>query len=363
MPGIAELPDVADAMKLLDAAESAETPPPTEAFEQREVEAQTRQPESQPKPAEAKPGDLPDGTQAAADPNATATPKVEDSPTAEAPKPGDRPAAAPAKDSFARDKARRDDSWKKLNEEKSAFQQERDQFKAERDYHARERQQFEQERAKAANRYTPEQYEQGSAVNAEKAATLELQADGLEKRAAAAEEADRYDEAKRLRSDAGGLRKKAAYHEELAGQLKAEAQHKRENPDPDAAKLEQSRQQSLRDYTMEANKRWPDVFKQGSELNKTVVAHIQAARQSGLEVKDHPVLIYHAARLTAAEAAAACVPGLNKELGELRAKVKELEALTSPGGGTSAPANLQHDTPKTDEEEGASLRNTAVAMG
>ena len=350
MPEVAQLPDVSEAMKLLDAAEAAETPPAPEAFVQTEPDAEA--PQAAPEPADGgtKPSELAvDGTPAAADPK-PAEPKVEDPTETNAPKP-------PAKDGFSKDRQRRDDSWKKLEAEKTAFRTEREQFKAEQEFLARERATIDRQKAEAANRYSPEQYEQAATANSAKADALELQADGLDRRADKSDEDGDYDAARRLRAEAAGIRRKSAYHAELSGELKAEAKHKRDHPDPDAARAEQGRQQALKDYTLEANKRWPDVFKQGSDMNQTVVAHLQAARQAGLDVKDHPVLIYHAARLTAAEAAAARVPAMTKELGELRAKVKELEAFSAPGGGLGAPANLTQEQPKSDEDEGALLRD------
>lgn len=67
-----------------------------------------------------------------------------------------------------------------------------------------------------------------------------------------------------------------------------------------------------------------------------------------------PSAIYHASKLAAAELKAqqyqtesARVPGLVKELGELKAKVKELEAMTTPGSSTTA---QRLGSSQTDEE-------------
>jgi alkylhydroperoxidase/carboxymuconolactone decarboxylase family protein YurZ len=78
------------------------------------------------------------------------------------------------------------------------------------------------------------------------------------------------------------------------------------------------------------------VAKDGSEFQNTMAAHLQAAANQGLNPEENPVVFYHVARLTAAEATAARVPKLEKELGAAQARVKELEALTAPGGGNSA---------------------------
>jgi myosin heavy subunit len=359
------MPDLNEAIARLDAAESAETPPAKESFVQEQVDPNAAtQPTPEQTPGTDQPSNLTDAdTQAAAELKPTPD-KVENAPVDETPKPGDKPAdKAPDKSSpFAKDKARRDESWKKLNEEKTAIQKERDAIKAERDYIAREKQQIEEARAKASAKFTPEEYEASAKEKAEVANTLELQADGLEKRAEALENADRYDEAKQMRAKAQELREDSAFQKGAAKRLAEMAKHTRENPDPTLQQIQQRNQQKVRDYTMEAAKKWPDMAKEGSTFQKTVVGHLQAARAAGLQVNENPVLIYHAARLTAAETAAACVPALNKELGELRAKVKELEAFTSPGGGLTSAQQLGHDRPASEEEEGAALRGVAVSI-
>lgn len=366
MPELADMPDLSAAMERLEAAEAAETPAPVEAFVQQGDPNDPQPPAGQPGEGTEPPSDLPTGTPAAAE--ATAAGKVENpnpepaaKPAAEK-KPEPKPGETPAQSQFAKDKARRDDSWKALNGQKEQFSKDQAMFKAERDYFEREKRQFEEQKAKASARYTPEQYEQGAAAKLEQANQFELQADGLDKRADALENDDKYAEAQKLRDQAKGLREEASFNKGTARRLSDMARHTRENPDPTAEQVKARTQQAIRDYTMAAAKSWPDMAKEGSEFQKQVVGHIQEARKGGLDVNDHPVLLYHAARLTAAETAAARVPGMEKELGELRAKVKELEALTNPGGGESAAQNLQHDRQNSDEEEGAALRGIALTI-
>lgn len=370
MPELADMPDLSAAMERLEAAEAAETPAPQEAFTQQGDPNNPQPPADQPTDGTEQPSDLPTDTPAAAEQPAAG--KVEnpnkpaDQPEAGKPapakKPEPKPGDQPDKSQFAKDKARRDDSWKALNSQKDQFTKDQAAFKAEREYFEREKRQFEEQRAKASARYTPEQYEQGAQSKQEQANQLELQADGLDKRADALENDDKYAEAQKLRDQARGLRDEASFAKGTAKRLTEMAKHVRDNPDPTAEQVKARTQQAIRDYTMAAAKSWPDMAKEGSDFQKQVVGHIQEARKAGLEVNDHPVLLYHAARLTAAETAAARVPGMAKELGELRAKVKELEALTNPGGGEAAAQNLQHDRQNTDEEEGAALRGIALTI-
>lgn len=366
MPEVATMPDLDAAMAKLEAAEAAETPPPAPAFEQREADpnAPAEQPPGEQPAGEAQPSNLPDdGTPAAAEP--------EPAPEAEVDKPADQPPAKPAakpadkapdKGAFAKDQDRREKTWKNINERKTALDRREGELKAREDYLARQEQTFKESQAKASNRYTPEQYEESSKGKVELAQNLELQADGLDKRADQLEEGDKFAEAEQMRAKARELREDAAFHKGAAKRLKEMAQHARENPDPTAEQVRQRNQQAVKDYTMEAAKAWPDMAKEGSPFQRKVVEHLQAARKAGLDVNDHPVLIYHAARLTAAEAAAASVPALTKELGELRAKVKELEAFATPAGGDSAPAQVQHERQLSEEEEGAQLRTMAANL-
>jgi hypothetical protein len=76
-------------------------------------------------------------------------------------------------------------------------------------------------------------------------------------------------------------------------------------------------------------------------------------------------LIYHVARLADAhikvadlEAVAARVPGLEKEAESLRARIKELEAATTPAGDGGV-ARLGEPA----QDDYASLRQSAVEMG
>ena len=157
MPDIAEMPDVDQAMARLEALEAAEQPPPAEAFVQTEAESETQQPAPQPDPGTKVPNSSSTDTPAASEPKPSAEPKTPKSEITPPPKPGEAKGSA-----FASDAQRRDTSWKALNTEKQAHQQAVETFKAQQQLFQREQEQFKLERAKSAQKFTPEQYEQAS---------------------------------------------------------------------------------------------------------------------------------------------------------------------------------------------------------
>lgn len=347
--------DIADAgleaaMARLEAAEAAEPPIPAPLLEQKDGNTP----------------ELKEPTQAAAQTTEEGETKPDSLPTdtpAEAAKPKPATNTPPKQEEgskFARDKARRDDSWKALNAEKEAHAKAVATLKAEQDLLARERAQLQEQRAKVSNKYTPEQYEQAAASKAQESESLDLQADGLERKAEKAEENGEFGQAEKFKAQAKEMRDAATYQRGVARQMKEYGEHLRKNPEPTVQQIQAQKQQQVRDYTLKAAQSWPDLAKDGSPFQQTVARHLQAAREAGLDVNEHPSLMYHCARLTAAETAAARVPGMEKELGELRAKVKELETLTAPGGGQSSAQVIQMPKTLTHEQEGEELR--AIAM-
>lgn len=357
MPLIEELPDIDAALARLDAAEAAETQAAPTATETADEQVLDQPGDTTGDGVEPQPDSKPTDTPAGAEPKQPTEPK-----DTETPKPGEKPANEPNKSKFAKDQERRDRSWKALNTEKEAHAKAVADFKAQQQAFEQQKQRFESERTKASQKYTPEQYETASGSKVKVAQELDLQADGMEARAAKLDEEGKYGEAQLLKNQAREKREQAAGERGLSRQLKQMADHLRANPDPSAQQVAQQQQAAMKHYTLEAAKQWPDVAKEGSEFQKTMAGHLKAAADAGLDPKEFPVLMYHAARLTAAETDAARVPGMEKELVGLRAKVKELEALTNPGGGRTAAQQLPAKTsPKTLEEEGEELR--AMAMG
>jgi hypothetical protein len=77
----------------------------------------------------------------------------------------------------------------------------------------------------------------------------------------------------------------------------------------------------------------------------------------------HPQSIYLVTQLTAAESSAARVPAMEKELSQMKARVKELETLTAPGA-PGQPPRLNGQIPfeqQSREEQFAALE--AMANG
>ncbi len=332
----------------LAAAEQSEQPLE---FEQKE---QVDNLEQQPAPTakvegEKKPDSLPTDT--------PATVEKTEAPVVESKKP--EPEAG---SKYAKDAIRRDTSWKALNEQKTTFQREQEAFKAERESFQRQQEQFKIESAKQTHKFTPEQYETGAQSFLQQANDLDLRAKGLDKQAEEHEENGRYAEAEKSKAEADKMREKAIVQRGQAELAKEQADYIRKNPEPTLEALNAKKQQHRQHYTLEAAKKWPDLVKENSEFQKQVALHLNELQKNEPELAEHPSIIYHAARLTAAESSAARVPGLDKEVGELKAKVKELEALTAPtGGGTSRlPSKV---TPASEEEEFESLRAEAAARG
>lgn len=348
MPAIEQMPDLDAAMARLDAAEATEasytpTPPVAE-----QVDDAGDQPPEVPIDGIKTPDFTPKDTPAAAEPKPTApkTPEIQ----------------KPDKGShFAKDQKRKDDSWKALNTEKEAHKKAQDEFNVRQAQFKAEQQRIEEKRAKAQSKYTPEQYEENANYALSNAQQQDIQAKGWEAQAAELEGQGKFAEAEQAKAKAQQLRESAIYQRQTANNLKLQADHIRKNPDPTLQQIQQRTAQQLQSYTMEAAKKWPELAKEGSEFQKTVVGHIKAARKAGLDENEFPVLRYHAARLAAAETDAARVPSMEKELGELRAKIKELEALTSPGGGSPAVAKVPSGQPLSDTDEADALRAEALS--
>jgi hypothetical protein len=334
----------------LRAAMSAPTAPPTPA----KVETAPTQPGATEKVKVETPNELPTGTPAAADTKdkpSTTEPKKE---TQEPPKP------EVAKSDFAKNQERLEKTWKSVNQRKTELDTKEQTLTQREQAIAQREEQFKVQSAKAQQKFTPEQYETVSSQKLELAKSYDLQAKGLEAQAADFEADGKYTEAESAKQRAQDFREQAAYQRGVSKQLKEQAAHVRANPDPTLEQHQAKNQKLMRDYTMEAAKQWPDVAKQGSEFQKTMAGHLQEAAKQGLDANEFPVLMYHVARLTAAETEAARVPELVKKLGAAEAKVKELEALTAPGGGAGSVQNAQtQETPfhqMTPEQQEAWLR-------
>jgi chromosome segregation ATPase len=225
------------------------------------------------------------------------------------------------KGKFARDAQRRDTSWKALNTEKETFTKERAAFEAEREAWKRER-----EQAEAETSVTPEKYEGYAGQMRQRADHLRAEADRLEA-------AGKFDEAEAKREDArdaeADIRKATRAAEELRKNPPANVQQR-------SAKIEAEK----REWTIKAAQENPELAKDGSEFQKAVANKLQELQGQSPQMLRDPRSIYFVTKLVAAETAAAGVPGLKEKLGQMEARVKELEALTGPNPAGGVAPNL-----------------------
>lgn len=220
---------------------------------------------------------------------------------------------------FAKERERQNKSWGELNTQKEALKRERDEFE-------RQRQEYQAELDKAEEGFSAETYE---------------------------EAAKKFEEAGKL---------------DLAEAARAKAKQLREHPDP-KAQARKTRLEAAKKKTEDQTKEWalkagvdfPELAKDKSPLQMRVAQLFQEEP----DLKAHPKGIYVAARIANLEAAAASVPGKDKELAQLRAKVSELEKLTSPGG-EGGPTNLPGEKPfeqMSGDEQLAQLEQDALQLG
>ena len=232
------------------------------------------------------------------------------------------------KGKYAKDRERRDHSWQALNTEKTAFEAEKTkhatELKAERDKLAAERTAFEQQRQSANP--TPEKYEQWS--NAETAKAVDL-----ENQAKAAEAAGDFEKADKLRQGAATAKGFAQIAREKAEQL-------RKNPPPTGAQATEQFIANQKEWVSKAVTDFPEFGKKDSPVQKDAADYYRQMTGQMPFLKTLPGFVYFCAERASLKSAADRVPALEKELGELKPKLAELEALTNPSpasGGNRLP--------------------------
>lgn len=201
---------------------------------------------------------------------------------------------------YAKEVERRERSWKALNEQKAAHEAAMAKFKAEQEAFARQQAEWQERIAKESTpSYTAEQCE----------------------------------ETAKLHEQQGEFK--------LAELLRAEAKRLRENP---PAKVAPSGPKPLSEDAKASLTRVRTEFPEFSRPDTAEHAafkQLALDRPELLQVKDGPYLVAQHVKLKiAADAyaqAASRVPSLEKEVAELKAKLKEQESLLAISGGDGAP--------------------------
>lgn len=250
---------------------------------------------------------------------------------------------------YAKDIARRDNSWKALNTEKETFAKAKESeiamLKQARAKFDADVQAFQQERT--LNTPTPEKYDT-FATKCTNDAKIKLA------EAITAENEGRIEDAEKLRDEAKFLNRDA----EAA---KGSAEHLRKNPPANQQQIQAKFIDDQKQWIGKAVQDFPDFGKKDSELQKQAAESFKALTAANPLFSKIPDLIYYCVERASLQAAASKVPALDKELGELRTKVKDLEALTnpSPSGGVSRQASAKSWDSMSADEQYETLRAEA----
>ncbi|HEX7654478.1 MAG TPA: hypothetical protein VF607_13305, partial [Verrucomicrobiae bacterium] len=262
------------------------------------------------------------------------------------------PDSPPEKSRYAKTQERLLRTWEQVNTEKQTLAGDRSRLDQERTELARQRAELESLRQAASPQYLPADYSQAAAAKREWSRQLRQQA----RQAVAAGQT----------AEAGRLQAQAEREDRLAGDLADHAETLRKNPPADLAARQTALVKARQQWTLHAAQAYPELAQDGSAFQQAVAGHLQALAKSDPQLLANPSVIYHVARLTAAElggqaarTAAARVPELVKETENLRAKIKELETLTSPtGDGSVAAPGLTAPA-----DDAAGLRRLAAQQG
>jgi hypothetical protein len=253
---------------------------------------------------------------------------------------------------YAKEFTRRLVTWSELNTAKDNFAKETATHKAQLDGAI---QKFNQDVAqfqaeKAATTPTPEKYEAFATKQTALANEKELAAKKLE-------EAGDFDGAEKLRDEAKFARRDA----EAATKS---AEHVRKNPPLNQEQIQQKFVSDQKSWIDKAAVDFPDFAKKDSPVYQEAVTFFREITKDPAVAK-LPGIIYFAAERAALKTASARVPDMEKELGELRTKVKDLEALTNPtpGGAVQRPPAKTGGAKQDLDAEFAELKEMAAALG
>ncbi len=262
---------------------------------------------------------------------------------------------------YAQDRERRDKSWKEINAEKEAHaakvKADQDATAAQRRQLEADRAQFQREQSQQQDAEKPEAYEYYAGQQDQKVAALLTQAKQ-------AEDAGDFDKAEKLREQANE-------HKVWAKSFRERAQKLRENPPAGPQQRQAATQAKIKEWMLKATTDFPDFAKANSDTQKEYVQFMQLVQQNYPQFAGIPELVYFAVeradlKLQAArhKTAADRVPALEKELGELKTKLTELEALTNPtpgGGSTNLPAAKEFNE-LSSKEQFDQLKRDAQAL-
>lgn len=278
--------------------------------------------------------------------------KVEDGREKSDPSSTRNPSVSSGKTRYAKAQERLEKTWDAVNKRKGELDARSAALEQQRAALERDRAQFDILRRQAEQaEHTPEEYVQAAELK-------RRDADALRMRSRRAAETGRAGEAERLARQADKA-------EGLADDLAEYAERIKKNPPPGFAQRAQQAEQARKHWTIEAAKAFPDLARNGSRLQQVVAQHLGALTKEDPQLLAHPSLIYHVSRLADLQlrandlqTAAARVPALEKDAEALRARIKELEASTSPaadGGVSKLGARPAEDY--------ASLRTEAQTVG
>jgi hypothetical protein len=215
---------------------------------------------------------------------------------------------------YAKTAQRQEKSWAEINRQKDEVRKERERLET-------ERKQFEEQRRKQEAALSPEQYE---------AAAKRFEDQG------------KFDLADAARERAEELRRNPT---QAKPQTEATAK-------PPNSQLADDR----KEWWTKAAIDFPNVSKEGTPEHTALKAFVAQEPRT----LDSPIMLYYAARMVNAETAAARVPELDKELGALRAKVKELESMTAPSPAGNPPKSGAAGEPGETLDD---LERLALEMG
>ncbi len=311
----ADDPTLSDAMGALSAMEAEDSPAPETPEATPTPDSVTPEEQPAPAPAEVDVPEKPD----AVEPGAPATEESpdKDKQSTEQPKPeGSR---------YEKNRTRLEGGWQKLNEEKATTRATAEALKRDRDILDRERADFVRKQA-AANKpkFAPEDYERHSLTLEGRAATLEREAKKLE-------EDGKFEAAEARKEEAIADKVNAKKAREYAGQLRA-------NPpqaDPTEAQVNEKFKADQKQWWTKAAIDFPAAAKGGTPEAEAIKGaltpgHPQFNPVAARFVEAYPEGLYYLTELVSAKSSAARVPTMETELGQLRAKVKELSEKLAP---------------------------------